>query len=83
MRMTEIVSFLDLSVFPSIALVFFLAAFIAILWRVLTTPASQSMLEASIPLNDDIVVEPRGSIQTKRSQETSDITPTGKGASHG
>ena len=75
MRMTEIVSFLDLSVFPSIALVFFLAAFLAILWRVLSTPASQTKLEASIPLNDDVVVEPRGSIQ-------SDTTLTDKGATH-
>tara|TARA_R110002072_G_scaffold87880_1_gene197880 strand:- start:155 stop:379 length:225 start_codon:yes stop_codon:yes gene_type:complete len=73
--MTEIVSFLDLSVFPSVALVFFLAAFLAILWKVLRTPASQSKLEASIPLNDDVVVEPRNAIQT-------DTTPTDKGATH-
>lgn len=75
MRMTEIVSFLDLSVFPSIALVFFLAAFLAILWRVLSTPANQTKLEASIPLRDDVVIEPRGSIQ-------SDTTPADKGATH-
>ena len=37
MSMSKIVSFLELSVYPSIALVFFLVAFIAIIWRVMTT----------------------------------------------
>lgn len=59
MSMSEIVSFLDLSIFPSVALIFFLAAFIAILWRVLSKPRSESDIEASIPLNDDVVLQPR------------------------
>ena len=79
MRMTEIVSFLDLSIFPSIAMVFFLAAFLAILWNVLRTPRSQSDLEASIPLNDDVVVEPRGSIQAVNQAVNNETTQADKG----
>lgn len=78
MRMTEIVSFMDLSVFPSIALVFFLAAFIAIVWRVMTKPKSEIDSAANIPLSDD-VVEPRGSfIDTKQSNQSNHA----KGTSH-
>lgn len=78
MRMTEIVSFMDLSVFPSIALVFFLAAFLAIVWRVMTKSKSEIDSAASIPLSDD-VVESRGSFtDTNHSNQSNHA----KGTSH-
>jgi cbb3-type cytochrome oxidase subunit 3 len=77
MSLTEIVSFLELSIFPSIALVFFLTAFMAILWRVLRQPRAETDLAASIPLDDDVVFTPRVSIKEK----STDMTD--KGASHG
>jgi cbb3-type cytochrome oxidase subunit 3 len=59
MRMTEIMSFMDLSVFPIIALIFFLSAFIAIVWRALSKSKEEIHDAASIVLNDDTVVTPR------------------------
>lgn len=76
MRMTEIVSFLDLSVYPSIALIFFLAAFIAILWKTLSKSQQETDAAANIPLDDDVIFTPRASINTD-SQSTTD-----KGATH-
>ena len=75
--MTQIVSFLDLSVFPSIALVFFLVAFIAILWRVMTRPQSEIDDAANIVLSDDEVVAPRRSIRNNTAAHKND-----KGVSH-
>ncbi|MDF1808129.1 MAG: hypothetical protein P1U42_00380 [Phycisphaerales bacterium] len=69
MSMTEIVSFLDLSVFPSVALIFFLAAFFAILWRVLSKPRSESEMEANIPLNDDVVLMPRYTVKNEQADD--------------
>lgn len=77
MSMTEIVSFLDLSVFPSVALVFFLVAFFAILLRVLTRPKQEIDDAANIVLHDDTVVAPRRSIHDKTASHDDD-----KGVSH-
>jgi cbb3-type cytochrome oxidase subunit 3 len=77
MSMTEIVSFLDLSVFPSVALVFFLAAFIAILWKTLTKSKQEIDAAANIPLDDDVVFTPRVSIQSNNAAPAAD-----KGATH-
>lgn len=75
MSMSEIVSFLDLSVYPSVALVFFLAAFIAIIWWAMTRSKQEIDDAASIVLNDDKVITPRHSIKTEKE-------PKDKGASH-
>ena len=64
MSMSKIMSFLELSVYPSIALVFFLVAFIAIIWRVMTTTKQEINEAANIVLDDDTVVSPRASINT-------------------
>lgn len=77
MSLTEIVSFLDLSVYPSVALVFFLVAFIAIIWQVMTRSKQEIHDAASIVLNDDEVVAPRHSI--KSNTQASD---TDKGVRH-
>lgn len=69
MSMTEIMSFIDLSVFPSVALVFFLAAFIAVIWRVMTHTKQEIDDAANIVLNDDRVVAPRTRIQQSSSAE--------------
>jgi cbb3-type cytochrome oxidase subunit 3 len=83
MRMTEIVSFLDLSIFPSVALVFFLIAFIAIVWTTLTTSKAQTQAQASIPLDDDTVFTPRTGIQTNIHTDTQTDTQTDRGTTHG
>jgi cbb3-type cytochrome oxidase subunit 3 len=69
MSMSKIMSFLELSVYPSIALVFFLAAFIAVIWRVMTTTKQEINDAANIVLDDDTVVAPRGRIQTSSSSD--------------
>ena len=61
MRMTEIVSFLDLSIYPSIALIFFLAAFIAVVWNVMSKTKQEIEAAANIPLDDDVIFTPRSS----------------------
>ncbi len=63
MSMSKIMSFLELSVYPSIALVFFLAAFIAVIWRVMTTTKKDIDDAANIVLDDDKVVAPRHTIK--------------------
>ncbi len=63
MSMSKIMSFLELSVYPSIALVFFLAAFIAVIWRVMTTKKQDIDDAANIVLDDDKVVAPRHTIK--------------------
>ncbi len=78
MRMSQVVSFLDLSVFPSVALVFFLAAFIAVLWKALATPSNQSMMQASIVLDEDTVVEPRFIELQTESNEQADSSKDGE-----
>ena len=79
MKMMEIVSFLDLSVFPSVALVFFLVAFIAILWKTLTKSKQEIEAQANIPLDDDVIFTPRVSIQS----DNDDMHHADKGATHG
>lgn len=82
MSMSEIVSFLDLSIYPSIGLVFFLAAFIAVLWNVLSKSKQETEAAANIPLDDDKVFTPRVSIESSQSQSPADAGNTDKGASH-
>ncbi len=53
MRLSDVVSHLDLSIYPQIALVLFAIAFACVLWRALRSGASQSQQHASIPLADD------------------------------
>jgi len=53
MRMTDIVSNMDLSIYPIIALIMFLVAFGIIAWRVVTKPRELSEHEAMLPLDDD------------------------------
>ncbi len=69
MSMSKIMSFLELSVYPSIALVFFLAAFIAVIWRVMTTTKQEINDAANIVLDDDKVIAPRARINTSTSSE--------------
>ena len=89
MSMTEIVSFLDLSIFPSVALVFFLIAFVAIVWSTLTKPKAEIQAQANIPLDDDVIFTPRGPISSKYTDTihtdtaNTDPTHTDKGITHG
>jgi cbb3-type cytochrome oxidase subunit 3 len=78
MSLTEIVSFLDLSVYPSVALVFFLVAFIAIIWQVMTRSKQEIDDAANIVLNDNEVVTPRHMIKNNTTAQKND-----KGVSHG
>jgi cbb3-type cytochrome oxidase subunit 3 len=76
MSMSKIMSFLELSIYPSIALVFFLVAFIAIIWRVMTTTKQEINEAANIVLDDDAVVSPRARINTS-------TTSSEQGVNHG
>lgn len=69
MSMSKVMSFLELSVYPSVALVFFLLAFFAIVWRVMTTPRQDIDDAANIVLDDDRVVAPRTRIRTSTGSE--------------
>jgi len=51
--MSALMSSLKLAFFPTVAMLIFLAVFIAVLWRVFRTPASQASRHASIPLEDE------------------------------
>lgn len=81
MRMSEIVSFLDLSIYPSVALIFFLAAFIAVIWNVMTTSKQEIESAANIPLDDDFVFTPRVSIKSNTESNTETDSSKDKGAS--
>jgi len=63
MKLSEIISYLNLTIYPSIGLVFFLVAFLAILVKVLRQPREESDAIANMPLNDDVVSRPRHSIK--------------------
>ena len=60
MRLGEIMSHMDLAVFPQIGLVLFLAIFVAAMWRVLRSSRSEMAACAAIPLDDRAVLTPRG-----------------------
>lgn len=53
MSVTDIVSNMELSVYPIIAMVMFLTAFAIIGWRALTKPRALSEHEAMLPLDDE------------------------------
>jgi len=70
MRLTDIVSNMDLDTYPIIGLVLFLVAFAIIVWGVLKTPKSMIQHQAHLPLEDDF------GIQTESTNKS-------KGVSHG
>lgn len=53
MRLTDIMSHLELHVYAEIGLIIFLIAFFAVVIRVLTTKRVESERMASLPLEDD------------------------------
>ncbi|MEO1584295.1 MAG: hypothetical protein AAFR96_06955 [Planctomycetota bacterium] len=53
MRLTDIMSHMDLSIYPQIGLVLFLAAFAAVIWKVLRSEKQESRSMALLPLDDD------------------------------
>lgn len=53
--MSEIMSHMDLAVFPQIGLILFLAIFAAAMWRVARKSGSEMRRCAFIPLEDDVV----------------------------
>ena len=79
MKLSDLMSFLNLTIYPSVALVFFLAAFLAILVKVLRQPRAETNAIANMPLNDDVICHPRTTIK----QPKSDHAQTDKGVSHG
>ncbi|MCF6239048.1 MAG: cbb3-type cytochrome c oxidase subunit 3 [Candidatus Marinimicrobia bacterium] len=79
--MSEIVSFLDLSIYPSIALIFFLAAFIAVVWNVMTKSKQEIEAAANIPLDDDVIFTPRvSSIESNTDTDSTDPVQNGGGS---
>ena len=60
MKLSDIMSAAGLSIYAQIALVLFLAAFLAITIRTFAPSRSREMEDASrIPLDDDVVITPR------------------------
>ena len=62
MRLTDIMSNMDLAIWPKMGLIIFLIAFAAIVIRVATTKRTHSRHMASMPLEDDSTInseEPR------------------------
>ena len=59
MRLGEIMSHMNLAVFPQIGLILFLTIFVGAMWRVLRSSRSEMRACAAIPLDDDAVVTPR------------------------
>jgi cbb3-type cytochrome oxidase subunit 3 len=60
MKLSDIMSAAGLSIYAQIALVLFLAAFLAIMIRTFAPSRSGEMEAASrIPLDDDVVITPR------------------------
>ena len=53
MKFTDIVSNMNLEIYPIIALILFLSAFSLILWGVIKTPRSFTDHQAHLPLEDD------------------------------
>lgn len=53
MRLTDIMSNMDLAVWPKMGLIIFLIAFAAIVIRVMTSKASHNRHMSSLPLGDD------------------------------
>jgi len=51
---------LDLSVFPTVGMIFFIVAFVAISWRALRCPRSDMHDAASLPLHDSDPIRPKG-----------------------
>ncbi|MCA9304707.1 MAG: hypothetical protein KC996_11350 [Phycisphaerales bacterium] len=71
MSVTDIVSNMELSIYPIVALVLFLTAFGIIGWRALSKPRALSEHEAMLPLLDD------------DGEASAYNTPNGKGVSRG
>lgn len=60
MRLTDIMSHLELHVYAEIGLIIFLIAFLAVVIRVLTTRRTDSDRMASLPLQDDTALSSKG-----------------------
>ena len=59
MRLTDIMSHMDLSIYPQIGLVLFLVAFAAVVWKVLRSEKQENQRRASMPLDRDGMSEYR------------------------
>jgi len=58
MRLTDIMSHMDLSVYPQIALVIFLLVFASVVWRLFRRHAAAGFAaHASLPLDDSPIVD--------------------------
>ncbi|HYE62933.1 MAG TPA: hypothetical protein VD997_13135 [Phycisphaerales bacterium] len=53
MRLSDILGHLDLTVWPKMALVLFLAVFAGVTWRVLRTSRADIARAASLPIDDE------------------------------
>jgi hypothetical protein len=53
--LSELMSAMDLSVYPQVAMVIFLAVFASVTWRVFTKRAAEDCREAALlPLEDEV-----------------------------
>jgi len=70
MKFTDIISNMNLDIYPIIALILFLVAFVLIVWGVVKAPRSFSDHQAQLPLEDDFEL-------------VNQTTQESKGVSHG
>lgn len=60
MNLSRIMSSMDLSVYPQVGLVLFLAIFAVAIWRVSRTSRAEMLRCAAIPLTDEDDIVPKG-----------------------
>jgi cbb3-type cytochrome oxidase subunit 3 len=70
MKLTDIMSNMNLDVYPVVALILFLVAFLLIVWGVMRTPKAYNDHQAHLPLEDDFGM-------------SNESTQDNKGVSHG
>lgn len=63
MSLSELMSSLELSIYPQIALVLFLVVFAGVAWRIISMPKQEIRDAENIPLDDTEHLEVHGSHQ--------------------
>ena len=58
MRLSDVVSYLDITVYPIVGLLAFCSVFVLVAWRALRTPTAAMERRAALPLDSDTPDQP-------------------------